>query len=97
MRQDPFFKHHLRTHLSQYAEEMNLSMLNSVDAVPTNPDDFIKFDRINLFDFRRTLPMSERQPKLDEKGRAWGVGKRKNAMAIANSMYMTAMNVIQWG
>jgi len=21
-----------------------------------DPDDFVKFDRINLFDFRRTLP-----------------------------------------
>jgi len=49
-----------------------------------DPDDFVKFDRINLFDFRRTLPQKEREPKLDSKGRAWGSGKRKNAIAVAN-------------
>lgn len=49
-----------------------------------DPDDFTKFDRINLFDFRRTLPQKPRQPKLDSKGRAWGHGKRKNAIAIAH-------------
>ena len=47
-------------------------------------DDFTKFDRINLFDFRRTLPQKEREPKLDAKGRAWGYGKRKDAKAIVN-------------
>ena len=49
-----------------------------------DPDDFVKFDRINLFDFRRTLPQKERQPKLDSKGRAWGSGKRKCSVAVAN-------------
>lgn len=50
----------------------------------TDPDDFTKFDRINLFDFRRTLPQKPREPKLDNKGKAWGSGKRKNALAVAN-------------
>ena len=49
-----------------------------------DPEDTVKFNRINLFDFRRTLPQKERQPKLDSKGRAWGSGKRKNAIAVAN-------------
>jgi len=48
-----------------------------------NPDDQMKFDRINLFDFRRTLPHKEKQAILDKKGRAWGSGKRKNAIAVA--------------
>jgi len=49
-----------------------------------NPNDHIKFDRINLFDFRRTLPQKEREPKLDVSGKAWGSGKRKRAIAVAN-------------
>jgi len=49
-----------------------------------DPDDFTKFDRINLFDFRRTLPQKPREPKLDSKGKAWGSGKRKSCLAVAN-------------
>ena len=49
-----------------------------------DPTDHIKFDRLNLFDFRRTLPHKEREAKLDSKNRAWGSGKRKNAIAVAN-------------
>lgn len=84
-KQDPFYKHYLRTHLAKFADDMNQSTLT----VPFGPHDYdpedtVKFDRINLFDFRRTLPQKERQPKLDSKGRAWGSGKRKNAIAVAN-------------
>lgn len=49
-----------------------------------DPTDQLKFDRLNLFDFRRSLPFKEREDKLDSKGKAWGQGKRKNALAIAN-------------
>ena len=49
-----------------------------------NPDDHVKFDRISLYDFRRTLPQKERKPVLDAKGKAWGSGKRKEAKAVAN-------------
>lgn len=49
-----------------------------------DPDDFIKFDRINLFDLRRTLPRKDRQPKLDKDGKSWGSGKRKTSTAVAN-------------
>jgi len=48
----------------------------------TNPDDFTKFDRINIFDFRRTLPRMDRESKLDLSGRATGAGKRKRSRAI---------------
>lgn len=50
----------------------------------TDPLDHVKFDRISLFDFRRTLPQKEREPKLDLSGKAWGSGKRKRAIAVAN-------------
>lgn len=40
-----------------------------------------------MFDFRRSLPQKIRESKLDNKGRAWGSGKRKSASAIA---YVTA-------
>ena len=62
MKQDPFYKHHLRNHLSKFAEEINSSALSGYTNMPTNPDDFVKFDRINLFDFRRTLPQKPREP-----------------------------------
>ena len=81
MRQDPFYKHHMRTHLSKFADEVNNTGLSTSSPAYINPDDFTKFDRINLFDFRRTLPQKLREPKLDNKGRAWGFGKRKASQA----------------
>lgn len=44
--------------------------------------DVPKFDRINIYDFRRALPQKERESKLDSKGCAWGFGKRKRSQAI---------------
>lgn len=84
-KQDPFYKHHLRTHLAKQCEDTNQNIL-SIDReyYDFDPYDHIKFDRINLFDFRRTLPHKEREAKLDSKNRAWGSGKRKNAIAVAN-------------
>mmetsp|Transcript_22351 Transcript_22351/g.27468 ORF Transcript_22351/g.27468 Transcript_22351/m.27468 type:complete len:152 (+) Transcript_22351:2114-2569(+) len=84
MRQDPFYRHHMRTHLSKFAEENSMTQLNGLHTMPGTSDDFTKFDRINLFDFRRTLPQKEREAKLDQKGRAWGMGKRKASVAFAN-------------
>lgn len=52
-----------------------------------DPDDFTKFDRINLFDFRRTLPQKERESNVDAQGRAWGFGKRKASSAL---VYLSA-------
>lgn len=84
MKQDPYFKHHLRNHLSKYADDHNQNMLSRYTGIhDVNPDEFTKFDRINIFDFRRTLPQKERIAKLDKMGRAWGSGKRKNAIAVA--------------
>ena len=45
--------------------------------------DHIKFDRINLYDFRRNLPMRERSAnQFDSRGRAHGFAKRKKARAL---------------
>lgn len=82
MKQDPFYKHHMRTHLSKFADEINLSAMNGMNHIETTSEDFTRFDRINLFDFRRTLPQREREPKLDSKGRSWGFGKRKACQAV---------------
>ena len=71
----------MRTHLSQFADEINNGALTGVRPFKDNADDFSKFDRINLFDFRRSLPQQKREPKLDQSGRAWGYGKRKDAKA----------------
>ena len=85
MKQDPFYKHHLRTHLAQFAEEITESTLSMPHGPhEVDPDDYVKFDRINLYDFRRTLPQKERESKLDSTGKAWGSGKRKTAIAVAN-------------
>jgi len=45
--------------------------------------DHVKFDKLNLYDFRRNLPMKEREAKIDSKMRAYGFGKRKRSNAIA--------------
>ena len=84
MKQDPYYKHHLRTHLSKFADEVNNTKFTGLTHNLESPDQFTKFDRINLFDFRRTLPEKLREPKLDTKGRSWGYGKRKASRAIVN-------------
>ena len=84
MKQDPYYKHHLRTHLSKFADEVNNTKFTGLTHNLESPDEFTKFDRINLFDFRRTLPEKLREPKLDTKGRSWGYGKRKASRAIVN-------------
>jgi len=51
----------LRTHLAKYADDFNQNALSIVTGIhDMDPDDFTKFDRINLFDFRRTLPQKPR-------------------------------------
>lgn len=61
MKQDPFYKHHLRNFLSQFAEQTNDNIINfGTGKGDMDAGDFTKFDRINLFDFRRMLPKKER-------------------------------------
>ena len=86
MKQDPYYKHYIYNHLRKYAEdedEINLnfptSSLEKIDIY-----DHTKFDRLNLFDFRRNLPRKEREAKIDSKMRAYGFGKRKKSKAIAS-------------
>lgn len=84
-KQDPYYKHHLRNFLSQFAEQVNNNILSfSNGRGDLDPNDYAKFDRINLFDFRRMLPKKERSDLIDKNARAWGYGKRKNARAIVN-------------
>jgi small subunit ribosomal protein S9 len=57
MKQDPYFKHHLQNHLRQFAEGSDFTSLNLGQAAQgTNLYDHVKFDRINIYDFRRALP-----------------------------------------
>jgi len=88
MKQDPYYKHYIYNHLRKYCEdedEMNLNFpLSSVEKMDIY--DHTKFDRLNLFDFRRNLPMKEREAKIDSKMRAYGYGKRKKSKAIATVM-----------
>ena len=84
MKQDPYFKHYIHNHLRQYAEEEDeanfhfpLSSLEKHDIY-----DHAKLDKLNLFDFRRNLPMKERQARIDSKARAYGYGKRKQSRAL---------------
>ena len=44
--------------------------------------DYVKFDRLNLYDFRRNLPMKKRESKIDSKSRAYGYSKRKKSRAL---------------
>lgn len=61
-KQDPYYKHHLRTHLAKQAEDTNQNFLSvQTEYHDLDPDDHMKFDRLNLFDFRRQLPFKERE------------------------------------
>jgi hypothetical protein len=85
MKQDPFFKHYIYNHLRKYAEdedEINMSFpASSIEKLDIY--DHTKFDKLNLFDFRRNLPMKAREAKIDSKMRAYGYGKRKRSRALA--------------
>lgn len=83
-KQDPFFKHFLYNHLRQFAEDQDEGILNFPEGPFTKSvTDVPKFDRINLYDFRRALPQKDREAKLDGQGAAWGFGKRKTSRAVA--------------
>lgn len=58
MKQDPFYKHYLQNHLRQYAEEIDEVGMNFPVSSLEKHDiyEHVKFDRLNLFDFRRNLP-----------------------------------------
>lgn len=84
MKQDPYYKHYLANRLSQHAEEedeQNLNMFSTLEKQDIY--DYVKFDRINLFDFRRNLPQKDREARIDSKMRAYGYGKRKTSRAMA--------------
>lgn len=84
MKQDPFFKHYLYNHMRQFAEHSDDTMLNfaSGGGFDDKVYDHVKFDRINVYDFRRQLPQQEREPIIDSKGHAWGYGKRKASKSV---------------
>ena len=84
MKQDPWFKHYIYNHLRKYAEdedEINLGFPNS-SIEKLDIYDHTKFDKLNLFDFRRNLPMKARESKVDSFMRAYGYGKRKRSRAL---------------
>lgn len=82
-KQDPFFKHYLYSHIRQFSEDMDEGILNFPEGPFTREvTDLPKFDRLNLYDFRRALPQKEREAKLDSSGAAWGFGKRKTSRAV---------------
>ena len=86
LKQDHYYKHYLRNTIRQTAEEEQDGILDIAKAdEPINPDlfdDYIKFDRLNLYDFRRNLPMQKRDAKIDSKSRAYGYSKRKKSRAL---------------
>ena len=84
IKQDPYYKHyinHFRRHKAEEIDEQtwNLSMHEVKEDIYDHP----RFDRLNLYDFRRNLPMKERQAKIDSKLRSYGYGKRKKARCLA--------------
>ena len=62
MKQDPYYRHYLHNHLRKYAEdedEINLNYpLSSIQKEELY--DHVKFDKLNLFDFRRNIPRKAR-------------------------------------
>lgn len=97
IKQDPFFKHYLYNHLRQFAEEQDEGLLNfPVGPFDNHVNDHVKFDRINLFDFRRTLPQKERLPVIDAHGNSWGHGKRKSSVAVARVRPGSGISKLQY-
>jgi len=84
MKQDPYYKHYLYNHLRKYAEDEDEIQLNFPTSSIESKElyEHVKFDKLNLFDFRRNLPMNKREAKIDSKMRAYGYGKRKKSRAI---------------
>lgn len=69
-------------HYRKYAEDMDDTYLSfSTDPSTAMMGDHVKFDRLNLYDFRRSLPTRDREAKLDKNGCSWGYGKRKSSIA----------------
>lgn len=82
-KQDPYFKHYIYNNIRKFAEDHDDTYLNFPQGpYPTMLNDHVKFDRINIYDFRRALPQKEREAKLDKNGCAWGFGKRKRSRAV---------------
>uniref|UniRef100_A0A7S3FVD1 Ribosomal protein S9 n=1 Tax=Strombidium rassoulzadegani TaxID=1082188 RepID=A0A7S3FVD1_9SPIT len=85
MKQDPFFKHYIYNNIRHYAEEEDDFNLNYANKMREKLDiyDHAKFDKLNLFDFRRNMPRKVKEAKIDSKMQAYGYGFRKTAKAIA--------------
>ena len=70
--------------------------------VDTKVYDHPKFDRLNIYDFRRALPQKERESVLDNKGNSWGFGKRKTSRAVVRvkpgkgTIQINGMNMLQY-
>ena len=63
MKQDPYFKHYLQNAARENAEHedsINSSFGVSSFMVRDDITDHIKFDRINLYDYRRNLGIKDR-------------------------------------
>lgn len=74
----------MHNHLRQFAEDIDEGVLTFPEGPYTKDvGDVPKFDRINLYDFRRALPQKDREAKLDANGASWGFGKRKTSHSVA--------------
>ena len=83
IKQDPYYRHYIYNSTRVLTEDHDDTNLTFPDGpYPTMLNDHVKFDRINIYDFRRDLPQKERLSKLDKKGCAWGFGKRKTSKAV---------------
>ena len=58
MKQDPYYRHYLYNHLRKYAEDDDEINLNFPASSVEKDElyDHVKFDKLNLFDFRRNIP-----------------------------------------
>ena len=82
-KQDPYYRHYMYNHLRQFAEDNDDTYLSFPNGPqPDMLNDHVKFDRLNIYDFRRALPTQEREAKLDKNGCSWGFGKRKTSRSF---------------
>jgi hypothetical protein len=56
LKKEPYYKHYIYNHLRQFAERIDESVIAAPDTFGVKEHDFIQFDKINVYDFRRELP-----------------------------------------
>ncbi len=83
LKKDPYFNHYLKNHLRRLNEEIDETNVSAPNGpMQAHLPDYVRFDRINLLDFRNLHGNRNRKTNLREDGRTVGTAKRKTSRAV---------------